>query len=102
MNKSYVIIDQPDNTAIYVVVLTKEGTATFWEDLYKEIVSLRKPNSRVYLDYLFRNGLNNRVFSSRTDENSQCSLAIEPVRNDTLFDIIVFNRFYHDNLGIVV
>lgn len=101
MNKSYVIIDQPDNTAIYVVVLTKEGTATFWEDLYKEIASLRKPNSRVYLDYLFRNGLNNRVFSSRTDENSHCSLAIEPVGNDTLFDIIVFNHFYHDNLEYI-
>ena len=84
--------------AIYVVVLTKEDTATFWDDLSREIAGLHKPNSRVYFDYLFRNGLNNRVFSSHTDENSLCSLAIEPVVNDILFDIYVFNRFYNKNI----
>lgn len=40
MCDSYVIIEQPDNTAIYVVVLTKGGTGTFWNDLSKEIVRL--------------------------------------------------------------
>jgi hypothetical protein len=101
MSKSYVIIEQPDKMAIYVVVLTKEGTATFWDDLSREIVGLHKPNSRVYFDYLFRNGLNNRVFSSHTDENSLCSLAIEPLGNDILFDIYVFNSFYNKNIELI-
>ena len=52
MCDSYVIIEQPDNTAIYVVVLTKGGTGTFWNDLSKEIVRLDQPNSKVYFDYL--------------------------------------------------
>lgn len=97
MHNSYVIIKQPDSTAIYVVVLTKEGTGTFWNELSKEIVLLHQPNSRVYFDYLFRNGLKNRIFVSQTDENSHCSLAIEPIIDDTHFDIAVFNRFYQEN-----
>lgn len=99
MSKSYVIIEQPDKMAIYVVVLTKEGTATFWDDLSREIVGLHKPNTKVYFDYFFRNGLNNRVFSSHTDENGICSLAIEPIIDDPNFDITVFNGFHklYDN-----
>lgn len=97
MYDSYAIIEQPDKTAIYVVVLTKDETGTFWNDLSKEIVRLRQPNSKVYFDYLFRNGLKNRIFTSHTDENSLCSLSIEPIMNDTHFDIAVFNRFYQEN-----
>lgn len=97
MCDSYVIIEQPDNTAIYVVVLTKDGTGTFWNDLSKEIVRLDQPNSKVYFDYLFRNGLKNRIFTSHTDENCHCSLSIEPITDDTNFDIAVFNRFYQEN-----
>lgn len=37
--------------AIYVVVLTKESTSTFWNDLSREIVGLHKPNTKVYFDY---------------------------------------------------
>lgn len=100
MSKSYVIIERPDKMAIYVVVLTKESTATFWNDLSREIVGLHKPNTKVYFDYFFRNGLDNRVFSSHTDENGVCSLtAIEPIIDDPNFDINVFNGFHklYDN-----
>lgn len=43
MCDSYVIIEQPDRKAIYVAVLTKEGTGAFWNELSKEIARLHRP-----------------------------------------------------------
>ena len=102
MCDSYVIIEQPDRKAIYVAVLTKEGTGAFWSELSKEIARLHRPNSKVYFDYLFRNGLKNRIFASHTDEYSHCSLALEPVIDDMHFDIAVFNHYYQENSEYII
>ena len=48
MSKSYVIIEQPDKMAIYVVVLTKEGTATFWDDVSDGFAACGSKSGRGY------------------------------------------------------
>ncbi len=101
MYKAFSIIKQSDSDAIYVVVLTKESTGTFWNELSEEIAKLNKPNSKVYFDYLFRNGLKNRVFSSCTDEKGICSLSIKPIKDDAHFNLVVFNSFYRKNLEFI-
>ena len=101
MCDSYVIIEQPDRKAIYVAVLTKEGTGAFWSELSKEIAQ----KTHVYENVTVAGNKRvkaNTVKTSHTDEYSHCSLALEPVIDDMHFDIAVFNHYYQENSEYII
>ena len=101
MNKNYNIIVQPQTDEIYVTVLTKDSTCCFWSELSQDILQLNKPNTMVYFDYLYRNGLSNRLFFSKTNELGICSLSLKTISKDMYFDITVFNEFFLDNINYI-
>ena len=101
MNKNYNIIVEPKTNEIYVTVLTKGSTCCFWSELSQDILQLNKPNTMVYFDYLYRNGLSNRLFFSKTNEYGMCSLSLKTVSQDMFFDISIFNTFFIKNINYI-
>ena len=101
MNKNYNIIVEPKTNEIYVTVLTKGSTCCFWSELSQDILQLNKPNTMVYFDYLYRNGLSNRLFFFFFYEYGMCSLSLKTVSQDMFFDISIFNTFFIKNINYI-
>lgn len=75
MMKYYNIRVLSDKT-IFVTVLSTEMTSVYWSMLVKDLASLKIGNSIVFFDFMVRNGVKDRFYSTylREDYSVECSL----------------------------
>ena len=54
---------------IFVTVLSTEMTSVYWPILTRDLARLGIKNCDVYFDFMVRNGLNDRFYSTHLDED---------------------------------
>ena len=62
-NKEFQIIPL-QGRSLLVVILSSEMTNYYWKELQTELANLNIADAEVYFDFLYRNGLKNRFFTS--------------------------------------
>ena len=58
------------NGDIFVIILSTEMTSVYWKELKNVISELRRSNVKVYFDFLYRNGFQNRFFAAMVNNDS--------------------------------
>lgn len=100
MIKYFNIINSNEKEGLYVTILSYEMTHFYWDELVSAIKAYNKPNSPVYFDYMYRNGLSNRFFKSSTDADCLCSCNLQSYMVSSE-DKYVFDKVFADNLKYV-
>lgn len=85
---------------LYVTILSYEMTHLYWDELVSAIKAYNKPNVPVYFDYLYRNGLSNRFFVSKTDAQCCCSCDLRP-HSLSQEETLIFDRVYAANMKYI-
>lgn len=63
-------IELLSNGDIFVIILSTEMTSVYWKELRNAISKLRRSNVKVYFDFLYRNGFQNRFFAAIVNKDS--------------------------------
>ena len=100
MNRYFNIVEPKDNRGLFVTILSYEMTHIYWEELVSAIKAYNRPNVPVYFDYMYRNGLSNRFFTSSTDALCRCSCNLQP-HSLSQDDILLFDKVFAANINFV-
>ena len=68
--EKYFHIETVDQDRILVIILSYELTSVYWSELVKTLRERHCNNKTVYFDFLYRNGYENRFFTTRIDDMS--------------------------------
>ena len=63
-------IELLSNGCILITILSTDLTSAYWKELQRALSKLNRSNIDIYFDFLYRNGLENRFFAARLNNNS--------------------------------
>lgn len=68
--EKYFHIESVDRERLLVIILSCEMTSVYWKELNETLKNMQYDADKVYFDFLFRNGYENRFFMANLDDNS--------------------------------
>lgn len=82
-----------ESNCFLVTVLSDDVTNPFWNSLCHVISSYNQPDADIYFDYLYRNGITNRFFYTKLENNT---IVFNSVRRANVSHKIsdMFDNFY--------
>lgn len=70
MTTDFFNIQRIEDDSMIVTILSTSMTSDYWSELEKYLRLQHARNKTIYFDFMVRNGLNDRFYKSRTDDNS--------------------------------
>lgn len=96
----YYHIEPLSNGDIFVIILSTEMTSVYWKELRNAISRLRRSNVKVYFDFLYRNGFQNRFFAAMVDQDSLLEGRLRGCDMTEYYKRIT-NLFFHSHIELL-